>query len=165
MCHQKGKKVKTKAAMLLSRFNVENPKDENEIKAEPCPKPVVKAEPCQPPAMEALAIKVEPNSPTIFAPQEASVVTISDEDLLSSHSANVLNIAVDSSLRDEDDDYEEFPPPNGVAPSRGWVARGFGTPPPPWQAGWLARPWKRAKIRSAPLYRLFSRMVWVWGCV
>ena len=31
--HQKGKKVKTQAAMLLSRYNVENPKDENEIKA------------------------------------------------------------------------------------------------------------------------------------
>ena len=30
--------------MLLSRYNVENPKDENEIKAEPCPKPAVKAE-------------------------------------------------------------------------------------------------------------------------
>ena len=30
---------------------------------------------------------------------------------------------------------------------------GFGTPPPPVLA---------AKIRSAPLYRLFSWMVWVW---
>ena len=108
--HQKGKKVKTQAAMLLSRYNVENPKDENEIKAEPCPKRAVKAEPCQPPAKEAVAMKVEPNSPPIFAPREASVLTISDEDLLSSHSADVLNVSVDSSLRDEEDDYEEFPP-------------------------------------------------------
>ena len=50
-----------------------------------------------------------------------------------------------------------------------WL-RGFGTPPPPpvsppLLAGWLARPWKTAKIRSAQLYRLFSRMVWVWGWV
>ena len=96
--------------MFLSRYNVENPKDENEIKAEPCPKPAVKAEPCQPPAKEAVAMKVEPNSPPIFAPREASVFTISDEDLLSSHSADVLNVSVDSSLRDEEDDYEEFPP-------------------------------------------------------
>ena len=55
-------------------------------------------------------MKVEPNSPPIFAPREASVLTISDEDLLSSHSADVLNVSVDSSLRDEEDDYEEFPP-------------------------------------------------------
>ena len=55
-------------------------------------------------------MKLEPNSPPIFAPREASVLTISDEDLLSSHAANVLNVSVDSSLRDEEDDYEEFPP-------------------------------------------------------
>ena len=50
----------------------------------------------------------------------------------------------------------------------GWLG-GFGNPPPPpppppgWLAGWLARPWKTLKIRSAPLNRLFSRMVCVWG--
>ena len=42
----------------------------------------------------------------------------------------------------------------------GWLG-GFGTPPPR-LASWLARPRKTAKIRSAPLYRLFSHMVWVW---
>ena len=108
--HQKVKKVKTQAAMLQSRYNVENPKDESEIKAEPCPKPPVKAEPCQPLAKQASPMKVEANSPPNFAPQEASVVTIFDEDLLSSHSADVLNISVDSSLHDEEDDYAEFPP-------------------------------------------------------
>ena len=47
----------------------------------------------------------------------------------------------------------------------GWLG-GFGNPPPPgWLAGWLACPRKTAKIRSAPLYRLFSCMVWVWGWV
>ena len=48
----------------------------------------------------------------------------------------------------------------------GWLG-GFGNPPPPPPrlAGWLARPRKTAKIRSAPLYCLFSRMVWVWGWV
>ena len=47
----------------------------------------------------------------------------------------------------------------------GWLG-GFGNPPPRgWLAGWLARPWKTVKIRSAPLYRLFSRMVCVWGWV
>ena len=51
----------------------------------------------------------------------------------------------------------------GAGPSRGWVAgRLWNPPPPPWLAGWLARPRKTAKIHSAPLYRLFSRMVWVW---
>ena len=55
-------------------------------------------------------MKVEADSPPNFAPQEASVVTIFDEDLLSSHSADVLNISVDSSLHDEEDDYAEFPP-------------------------------------------------------
>ena len=83
---------------------MENPKD----KSEPCRKPPVKAEPCQPLAKQAM--KVEPNSPPNFAPREASVVTTFDEDLLSSHSADVLNISVDSSLHDEEDDYEEFPP-------------------------------------------------------
>ena len=96
--------------MLQSRYNVENPKDESEIKAEPCPKPPVKAEPCQPLAKQASPMKVEANSPPKFAPQEASVVTIFDEDLLSSHSADVLTISMDSSLHDEEDDYEEFPP-------------------------------------------------------
>ena len=43
----------------------------------------------------------------------------------------------------------------------GWLGD-FGTPPPPRLAGWLARPRKTTKIRSAPLYRLFSHMVWVW---
>ena len=50
----------------------------------------------------------------------------------------------------------------------GWQALETPPPPPPlagWLAGWLARPRKTAKIRSAPLYRLFSRMVWVWGWV
>ena len=107
--HQKGKKVKTQAAMLQSRYNVENPKDESEIKAEPCPKPPVKAEPCQPLAKQASPMKVEATPPN-FAPREASVVAISNEDLLSSHLADVLNISVDSSLHDEEDDYEEFPP-------------------------------------------------------
>ena len=46
----------------------------------------------------------------------------------------------------------------------GWLG-GFGNTPPPWLAGWLARPWKTAKIRSAPLYHLFSCMVWLWGWV
>ena len=68
--HQKGKKVKTQAAMLLSRYNLENPKDENEIKAQPCPKPAVKAEPCQLPAEEGLAMKVEPNSPPLLTNRE-----------------------------------------------------------------------------------------------
>ena len=45
-------------------------------------------------------MKVEADSPPNFAPQEASVV----------HSADVLNISVDSSLHDEEDDYAEFPP-------------------------------------------------------
>ena len=47
------------------------------------------------------------------------------------------------------------------------VAGRLWNPPPlvGWLAGWLARPQKIAKIRSAPLYRLFSRMVWVWGWV
>ena len=55
----------------------------------------------------------------------------------------------------------------GAAPSCGWVAGRLWKPPPlaGWLAGWLARPRKTAKIRSAPLYRLFSRMVWVWGWV
>ena len=56
--------------------------------------------------------------------------------------------------------------PYGAAPSRGWVAgRLWKPPPPPWLAGWLARPWKTLKIRSVPLNRLFSRMVCVWGWV
>ena len=42
-----------------------------------------------------------------------------------------------------------------------WLG-GFGNPR---LAGWLARSQKTAKIRSAPLYRLFSPMVWVWGWV
>ena len=51
----------------------------------------------------------------------------------------------------------------------GWLG-GFGNPPnpPPPLAGWLASAppeLKTTKIRSAPLYRLFSRMVWVWGWV
>ena len=37
-------------------------------------------------------MKVEANSPPNFAPQEASVVTIFDEDLLSSHSADVCGV-------------------------------------------------------------------------
>ena len=102
--------MKTQAAMLLSRYNVENPKDKSKSKAEPCPKPPVKAEPFQPLAKQASPMKVEPNSPPNFAPREASVVAIFDEDLLSSQSADVLNISVDSSLHDEEDDYEEFPP-------------------------------------------------------
>ena len=108
--HQKSKKVKTQATMLQSRYNVENPKDESEIKAKPCPKPPVKAEPCQPLAKQASPMKLEATSPPNFAPREASLVTISDENLLSSHSADVSNISLDSSLHDEEDDYEEFPP-------------------------------------------------------
>ena len=53
----------------------------------------------------------------------------------------------------------------GAALSRGWVAGRLWKPTPAlagWLAGWLA---ETAKIRSAPLYRLFSRMVWVWGWV
>ena len=53
----------------------------------------------------------------------------------------------------------------GAAPSRGWVVGRLWNPHPPWLASWLARPWKTTKIRSAPLYRLFSRMVCVWGWV
>ena len=41
---------------------------------------------------------------TLFYP------TIFDEDLLSSHSADVLNISVDSSLHNKEDDYAQFPP-------------------------------------------------------
>ena len=48
-----------------------------------------------------------------------------------------------------------------AAPSRKWEAGRLWNPPP-LLAGWLARPRKTAKIRSAPLYRLFSWLVWVW---
>ena len=46
----------------------------------------------------------------------------------------------------------------------GWEAS--ETPLPPPLAAWLAgAPPENAKIHSAPLYRLFSRMVWAWGWV
>ena len=35
--HRKGKQVKSKAAMLLSKHHVPQSKEEEEIKAEPCP--------------------------------------------------------------------------------------------------------------------------------
>ena len=64
--------------------------------------------------------------------------------------------------------YETHSGHKGAAPSRGWVAGRLWNPPPlppPRLVGWLARPRKTAKIPSAPLYRLFSCMVWVWGWV
>ena len=91
--------------MLLSKHNLPQSKEE-EIKAEPCPKPEIKAEPCPKPQKQDSLIKVEPESPPKMDNREVSTYTISNDDLLSSHSCDFLV----SSLGDEANEYEEFPP-------------------------------------------------------
>ena len=59
--HQTGKQVKSKAAMLLSKHNVA--KEEEQRKAEPCPKPEMKAEPCPKPPQNPSPMKVKLESP------------------------------------------------------------------------------------------------------
>ena len=109
--HQKGKQVKSKAAMLLSKHNVA--KEEEQSKAEPCPKPEIKAEPCPKPPQNPSPMKVKLESPQEMDNRQVSIYTISDDDLLSSHSCDVLNSSMVSSalsFGDEANEYEEFPP-------------------------------------------------------
>ena len=108
--HRKGKQVKSKAAMLLSKHHVPQSKEEEEIKAEPCPKPEVKAEPCPNPQKQDSPIKVESESPPRMDNRQLSTYTISDDDFLSSHSCDLLNTSIVSSSVDDANEYEEFPP-------------------------------------------------------
>ena len=91
------------------KFKVEQSKEE-EIKAKPCLKPEVKAEPCPKPQTEGAPVKVEPKSPPKIDNRQVSTFSISDADLVSSHSSDLLNTSMVSSLRDEANEYEEFPP-------------------------------------------------------
>ena len=59
--HRKGKQVKSKAALLLSKHDVPQSKEEEEIKAEPCPKPELKAEPCPKPQIKTHPLKRNPS--------------------------------------------------------------------------------------------------------
>ena len=116
--HQKGKQVKSKAAMLLSKHNVA--KEEEQSKAEPCPKPEIKAEPCPKPPQNPSPMKVKLESFVCLRARDqemdnrqVSIYTISDDDLLSSHSCDVLNssmVSCELSFGDEANEYEEFPP-------------------------------------------------------
>ena len=108
--HRKGKQVKSKAAMLLSKHDVPQSKEEEVIKAEPCPKPEVKAEPCPKPPKQDPPIKVEPESPPKMDNRQPGTYTSSDDDLLSSHSCDSLNTSIVSSSVDDANEYEEFPP-------------------------------------------------------
>ena len=103
--HRKGKQVKSKAAMLLSKHDVEE-----EIKAEPCPKPKGKAEPCPKPQKQDSPIKVEPESPPKMDNRQLSTYTISDDHSLSSHSCDLLNTSIVCSSVDDANEYEGFPP-------------------------------------------------------
>ena len=91
--HQKGKQVKSKAAMLLSKHNVAE--EEEQSKAEPCPKPELKAEPCPKPPQNPSPMKVKLESPQEMDNRQVSIYTISDDDLLSSHSCDVLNSSME----------------------------------------------------------------------
>ena len=104
--HRKGKQVKSKASMLLSKHDVPQSKEEEEIKAEPCPKPEVKAEPCPKPQKQDPPITMEPESPPKMDNRQPSTYTI----LLSSHSCDLLNTSIVSSREDDANEYEEFPP-------------------------------------------------------
>ena len=73
--HRKGEQVKSKAAMLLSKHHVPQSKEEEEIKAKPCPKPEVKAEPCPNPQKQDSPIKVEPESPPRMDNRQLSTYT------------------------------------------------------------------------------------------
>ena len=67
---------------------------EEEIKVKPCPKPEVKAEPCPKPQTEGSPIKVEPESPPKMDNCQVSTFSISDDDLLSSHSSDSLDTSM-----------------------------------------------------------------------
>ena len=54
--------------------------------------------------------KVEPEPPPKMDNCQVSTYTISDDDWLSSHSCDLLNTSVVSSLADEANEYEKFPP-------------------------------------------------------
>ena len=108
MYRQKRKKVKSKAAMLLSKHNVPLSKEEEEVKADPRPKLEVKGERCPTPQQQDSPIKVEPQSPPKMDNRQVS--TTSNDDLPPSHACDLLNSSMVPSLGDEANEYEEFPP-------------------------------------------------------
>ena len=60
-------------------------KEEEEIKAEPCPKPEVKAEPCPKPQKQDSPSEVEPESPPKMDNRQLSTYTKTREDFLATH--------------------------------------------------------------------------------
>ena len=94
----------------MGGYIVPQSKEEEEIKAEPCPKPEVKAEPSPKPQKQDSPIKVEPESPPEMDNRQLSTYTMSDDDLLCSHCCDLLNTYMVSSSVDDANEYEEFPP-------------------------------------------------------
>ena len=97
--------MKSKAALLLSKHDVKD-----DIKAELCPKSKGKAEPCPKPQKQDSFIKVEPELTPKMDNGQLSTYTISDDHSLSSHSCNLLNADIVSSLVKGANEYEDYPP-------------------------------------------------------